>query len=758
MRVSLILLTILLLIITSSYVYSQTSRVTDKYGNELVIKSNSITNSVKRVYRVNAPTTRHDVSIDQINPSNIEQLGKSIIKDYEDILDISSGDLKVYKAKRGRKSSWHLGFRQLHQNVPVWNSYVRFTIRGQGIVKTISAKIYPDIKLSTSPSISADYALSAALSAFKEDDTDTVIVKEMPSLCIYPKIVENAVSYYLTYKVDLVSKGLLYFVDAYTGKVVKIINNWRDYNNNGTVSIKYFPEHYYDTPVVYDGRSGIYVKISNYLGQKMGDDYTDSNGDYSINWYGAYSTYYLKGTGNLHLYNSYAEILNYDPIDHNYSFLPGSNHRHNWTYATDETNVFYHMNVIHDYITASPFYFDDMDYQMDGSVDQGVNVNGGSSGINIRFGSQGGYQWARSSDVVYHEYTHCIVYHLYDGWIEPDDDEYNTEGYAMDEGFADYFACTLNDDSRMGESVGLASYRNMDNDDTMDDWESENEPETPYINGMIVAGAVWDMRETASIGNDLADELLFFALASNPDEFDGLLDEILNEDDTDADLSNGTPHIDAILYAFENHKIYSSDPDVPPAAPKNLEVSESGWHPRLDWDENTEPDLQDYDVWRYCAYFDPTWRKVATTTNNYWIDPEVDSTVPAEPIYYKVKAVDDDDNESSYSNQDYIMGYRFKPIATNTIAEIPTSFFLNQNYPNPFNPETQIRFGLPEDSKVTIEVFNLQGQKVATIANGYYEAGYHSITFRGANHPSGVYFYRTVAGDFQDIKRMLLIK
>jgi hypothetical protein len=86
---------------------------------------------------------------------------------------------------------------------------------------------------------------------------------------------------------------------------------------------------------------------------------------------------------------------------------------------------------------------------------------------------------------------------------------------------------------------------------------------------------------------------------------------------------------------------------------------------------------------------------------------------------------------------------------------IPDNHIVAQNYPNPFNPETQIRFGLPEDSKVTIEVFNLQGQKVATLADGYYEAGYHSVTFRGANHPSGVYFYRTVAGEFHDIKRML---
>jgi len=127
-------------------------------------------------------------------------------------------------------------------------------------------------------------------------------------------------------------------------------------------------------------------------------------------------------------------------------------------WATDETNVYYHVNVIHDYITDDPFYFDDMDYQMDASVSMGSSYNGWSDGSDIRFGSQGSYQWARSSDVVFHEYTHCIIHHLYDGWIEPGTD-YNTEAYAMDEGLADYFACTLNDDSRKGESVDTRTIR-----------------------------------------------------------------------------------------------------------------------------------------------------------------------------------------------------------------------------------------------------------------------------------------------------------
>jgi len=126
---------------------------------------------------------------------------------------------------------------------------------------------------------------------------------------------------------------------------------------------------------------------------------------------------------------------------------------------------------------------------------------------------------------------------------------------------------------------------------------------------------------------------------------------------------------------------------------------------------------------------------------------------------YYVKAIDDDDNESSKS--DYAMVGIQSKLANQYDDDtliIPSDYIIAQNFPNPFNPETQIRFGLPEYGRMTIEIFNLQGQKVAILVDGYYEAGFHSVTFSGTNHPSGVYFYRAVAGDFQDIKRMLLIK
>jgi hypothetical protein len=89
---------------------------------------------------------------------------------------------------------------------------------------------------------------------------------------------------------------------------------------------------------------------------------------------------------------------------------------------------------------------------------------------------------------------------------------------------------------------------------------------------------------------------------------------------------------------------------------------------------------------------------------------------------------------------------------------LPEKFALKENYPNPFNPSTTIQYDLPEDVKVVLEVFDIQGQKVKTLVNGFKIAGYYEVIFDGSHLASGVYIYKIKAGDFSSSKRMLLIK
>ena len=95
---------------------------------------------------------------------------------------------------------------------------------------------------------------------------------------------------------------------------------------------------------------------------------------------------------------------------------------------------------------------------------------------------------------------------------------------------------------------------------------------------------------------------------------------------------------------------------------------------------------------------------------------------------------------------------------------IPTTYELNQNFPNPFNPATTIRYGLPQDERVTLKIYNLLGEEVVTLMNDELQpAGYHVAIWDGRNKlgemvGSGVYIYRFRAGSFTAIKKMALVK
>ena len=85
-------------------------------------------------------------------------------------------------------------------------------------------------------------------------------------------------------------------------------------------------------------------------------------------------------------------------------------------------------------------------------------------------------------------------------------------------------------------------------------------------------------------------------------------------------------------------------------------------------------------------------------------------------------------------------------------------YYLGQNYPNPFNPTTKINFGLKKSGNVEITLYNILGNKVATILKEYKSAGNHTVNFNGANLSSGAYLYKIVSNGFVQTKKMLLVK
>jgi hypothetical protein len=122
--------------------------------------------------------------------------------------------------------------------------------------------------------------------------------------------------------------------------------------------------------------------------------------------------------------------------------------------------------------------------------------------------------------------------------------------------------------------------------------------------------------------------------------------------------------------------------------------------------------------------------------------------------------------------------YRLKMINNNgsfqyskvveTAVTQPNNFDLSQNYPNPFNPSTKINYNLPSDSKVTLDIYSISGEKVIQLVNASQSAGFYSVDFNSSSFSkamsSGVYFYRINASDnatgnqFSSIKKMMLLK
>ncbi len=89
---------------------------------------------------------------------------------------------------------------------------------------------------------------------------------------------------------------------------------------------------------------------------------------------------------------------------------------------------------------------------------------------------------------------------------------------------------------------------------------------------------------------------------------------------------------------------------------------------------------------------------------------------------------------------------------------VPRTIDLSQNYPNPFNPATEIQYQLPSSGHVTLKVYNLVGQEVATLVNRYQQPGNKTVSFDGSGLSSGIYLYRLTAGTYTKVRKMVLLR
>jgi hypothetical protein len=112
----------------------------------------------------------------------------------------------------------------------------------------------------------------------------------------------------------------------------------------------------------------------------------------------------------------------------------------------------------------------------------------------------------------------------------------------------------------------------------------------------------------------------------------------------------------------------------------------------------------------------------------------------------------------SGNEEQFRVNHIFNDIATVDDENIIWNYTLSQNYPNPFNPSTTIRYEIPEHSSVTIKVYDILSNEIATLVNEEKTVGEYEIEFNAANLPSGIYFYTLSAGNYFSTKKMILLK
>ena len=194
-----------------------------------------------------------------------------------------------------------------------------------------------------------------------------------------------------------------------------------------------------------------------------------------------------------------------------------------------------------------------------------------------------------------------------------------------------------------------------------------------------------------------------------------------------------------VQFAYTVHGI----PGIPPPpAPTNFTITNPGGSfPNFTW--NASSTATSYNIYRKCfnGYFGDctsSYQVQATTSGTSWTDYSVSQNFPGQEDTYRyaVKAFNSSGG-SPYSNSVDVDG---QPSFQKQISkQTPEFFALRENFPNPFNPSTQLKFELPEAAEVSIKVYNIMGQEVATLINDQMIAGFHTTTFKADNLSSGVY-------------------
>ena len=214
----------------------------------------------------------------------------------------------------------------------------------------------------------------------------------------------------------------------------------------------------------------------------------------------------------------------------------------------------------------------------------------------------------------------------------------------------------------------------------------------------------------------------------------------------------------ALNYTFDytfysdEYNGYSID-NIAPGVPGGLNVTLENTQAIINWLPIQDNDFQYYSLEKDT---DGTFQDAQTfnTEQNTFIDSDIEEGIT---YSYRIRAVDDSGNWSDYSEV-----VQLSTLYSDNV-DIANDFMLHQNYPNPFNPTTEIKYDLPEDSFVSISIYDIMGRKIKSLSNANQTAGYHFLQWDATNDigegvSPGMYIYTIQAGEYRSTKKMVLLK
>jgi hypothetical protein len=494
------------------------------------------------IHRAFGPSV-HLTFAEGLTDANVERTARRFIQSNPEIFKISDRDLTLVRAEK-KAGKWFVIFERRFRGVKVWDGRVDLRLMGDGRLLILGADTYPGVDIDVVPALSVQNALQGIIQA--TGSSPAAARMKASELVIFPKKNGAGEDFSLAWHVEVWTDAPLAhyngIVDANTGEILLLIDEIRYGVISGDVYGSIHPQHRSDPSVKLPFRH----ELVEALGTGGGSAVTDTLGHFDIT---------VSGMGKrlvkAELKGDYVRVTNASGPRGLFSdsLTPGIDGQILWDNLISipsERDGFFHTNVAHDYIKIIDPGFTLLDYAMPCEMNIQNLSNAYWDGYGMHFGA-GGNDFGQHADVIYHEYGHGITDFQYRPW--------GPSG-GMHEGFSDFYAATITNDSKIGE--GVMGYRDLNNNLR----SPENLQGESHADGMIIGGALWHMRVNL---NDvpLAESLFHYARYGlpgspsqpEPQNFLDYLVEVYVVDDDDGDLTNGTPHAAEIAPAFSRHGI-----------------------------------------------------------------------------------------------------------------------------------------------------------------------------------------------------------